>query len=141
MARSTDELIKDWLSGLAHERRASAHTLRAYGDDVRRFVDFLNFYQGVRVTPALLQKLAPADIRAFITDRRKDGLGARGVQRALAGIRSFFRHLEREGFSGETQAALRSVRGPKLPRTLPRPLSERDAARAMEDAGRREEER
>jgi integrase/recombinase XerC len=134
MARSADELIKDWLSGLAHERRASAHTLRAYGDDVRRFVSFLSYHKGAKVTPAALQKLAPADIRAFITDRRKDGLGARGVQRALAGIRSFFRYLEREGFSGETQAALRAVRGPKLPRTLPRPLSESDAARAVAEA-------
>jgi integrase/recombinase XerC len=34
---------------------------------------------------------------------------------------------------------LRAVRSPKLPRTLPRPLSETDAVRAIEDAGDDEE--
>ena len=135
MKAGADELIQQWLSGLAHERRMSAHTLRAYGDDVRRFVGFLAHHKGAKATPASLQRLRPADIRAFISNRRNEGLGPRGVQRALAGIRSFFRHLEREGFMGETQAALRAVRGPKLPRTLPRPLSETDAARAVAEAG------
>src|SRR5262249_59906499 len=32
-------------------------------------------------------------------------------------------------------AAARAVRSPRLPRTLPRPLSERDAGRAIEEAG------
>ncbi len=140
MARSSNELIRDWLSSLAHERRASEHTLRAYSDDVYRFVGFLNFHRGATVTPVMLQKLGTGDIRAFITDRRKEGLGPRGVQRALAAIRSFFKYLEREGFSGETQAALRAIRGPKLPRTLPRPLSMDDAARTIADAGTKKRE-
>jgi integrase/recombinase XerC len=35
-----DSLRKSWLQSLAHERRASPHTLRAYGDDVARFIGF-----------------------------------------------------------------------------------------------------
>jgi integrase/recombinase XerC len=64
-------------------------------------------------------------------------LGARGVQRALAALRSFYRYLERENLAGS--AALRSVKSPKLPRTLPRPLSEIDAARTIGEAGQDEE--
>jgi integrase/recombinase XerC len=55
------------------------------------------------------------------------------VQRALAALRSFYRYLERENLADS--AAVRAVRSPKLPRTLPRPLSETDAARAITEAG------
>jgi len=137
MTASADELMRSWLAGLAHERRASPHTLRAYGDDARRFFGFLAEHRGAGVTLALLRSVAPADLRAFLTQRRKEGLGARGIQRALAALRSFYRHLEREGLAGG--AALRAVRSPKLPRTLPRPLSEDDAARVIAEAGRNEE--
>ena len=137
MARSVDELTHAWLASLAHERRMSGHTLRAYGDDVRRFLGFLVFHRSGPVTLAALRALRPADIRAFLTQRRAEGLGPRGVQRALAGLRSFYRYLERENLADG--AALRSVRSPKLPRTLPRPLSEVDAVRAIADSGQEDE--
>jgi integrase/recombinase XerC len=111
----------------------SAHTLRAYGDDAARFVAFLTEYRGGAVTLATLQSLKPADVRAFLTARRADGLGPQGVQRAVAAIRSFYRYLEREDLADG--GAVRAVRSPKLPRTLPRPLSETDAQRAIDDAG------
>ncbi len=118
---------------MAHERRASPHTLRAYGDDVARFLSFLREHLGGVVTERSLAKLSPADIRAFITRRRAQGLGARGVQRALAAIRSFFRALAREGILDN--AAPRAVRTPRIARSLPRPLNEVDAARTLEEAG------
>ena len=132
MARSAEILKQDWLAALAHERRASPHTLRAYGDDVARFLVFEHGHTGKALDECGLAKLSPADIRAFITARRADGLGARGVQRALAAVRSFFRHLTREGVL-ENPAA-RSVRTPRIPRTLPRPLSEDNAARVIAEA-------
>jgi len=137
MARGVEELTRQWLSSLAHERRMSPHTLRAYSDDVRRFLGFLVHHRGAAVTLTVLQGLRPADLRAHLTQRRAEGLGARGVQRALAALRSFYRYLERENLADG--AALRAVKGPKLPRTLPRPLSEKDAARAIAEAGQEEE--
>lgn len=133
MARSAEDLKELWLASLAHERRASAHTLRAYGDDVGRFVVFLHGHLGETVNEKALTKLSPADIRAFITHRRSEGLGPKGVQRALAAVRSFFRYLARENIL--ENAAARSVRTPRIKRALPRPLSESDAARAIAEAG------
>jgi integrase/recombinase XerC len=133
MARSAEDLTKAWLSSLAHERRASPHTLRAYGDDVARFTGFLHGHLGGVVNERALARLTPADIRGFITVRRSEGLGAKGVQRALAAVRSFFRYLARENIL--ESAAARSVRTPRIRRGLPRPLSERDAVRAIEQAG------
>jgi integrase/recombinase XerC len=133
MARPAEDLKKAWLASLAHERRASPHTLRAYGDDAARFLGFLHEHLGGAVTERSLAKLAPADIRAFITVRRQEGLGAKGVQRALAAVRSFFRYLARENIL--ESAAARSVRTPRIRKGLPRPLSEIDAARAIAEAG------
>ena len=127
------ELKKAWLASLAHERRASPHTLRAYGDDVSRFLDFMTGHVGGAMNAAALAKLKPADIRAFITMRRAEGLGAGGVQRALAGVRSFYRYLARENIL--ENAAPKSIRTPRLKRRLPRPLSEEDAGRAIAEAG------
>ncbi|HEY0300390.1 MAG TPA: tyrosine recombinase XerC [Rhizomicrobium sp.] len=133
MARPAEDLKKDWLAALAHERRASPHTLRAYGDDAARFLGFLHGHLGAGVTEHSLARLVPADIRAFITVRRAEGLGAKGVQRALAAVRSFFKYLARENILDS--AAARNVRTPRIRRGLPRPLSETDAARAIEVAG------
>ncbi|MDE2183574.1 MAG: tyrosine recombinase XerC [Alphaproteobacteria bacterium] len=133
MARSAETLKDDWISSLKHEKRASAHTLRAYGDDLGRFLVFLKEHKGRAPDERMLAKLAPADIRAFITRRRNENLGARGVQRALAAVRSFFRYLARENVL--ENAAPRAVRTPRIARTLPRPLSEADAARTLEEAG------
>jgi integrase/recombinase XerC len=136
MAQSVEELKAAWLAGLAHERRSSPHTLRAYKDDVSRFLTFLAEHRGARVTLSTLQNLSPADVRAFLTRRRQEGLGARGVQRAMAALRSFYRYLAREELANG--AALRIVRSPKLPKTLPRPISETDAMRTIEEAGENE---
>jgi integrase/recombinase XerC len=136
MAQSVEDLKAAWLAVLAHERRSSPHTLRAYRDDLVRFLDFLGEHHGTRATLSALQKLTPADVRAFLTRRRQEGLGPRGVQRALAALRSFYNYLQREGLADG--AALRIVRSPKLPKTLPRPISENDAARAIEEAGENE---
>ena len=122
-----------WLAALAHERRASVHTLRAYGDDLHRFLSFLREHKGRVPDEAMLARLVPADIRAFITLRRGEKLGGRGVQRALAAVRSFFRWLAREEIL--ENAAPRAIRTPRIPRSLPRPLSIVDAARTLEEAG------
>ncbi|MGY9105739.1 MAG: site-specific integrase, partial [Alphaproteobacteria bacterium] len=136
MAQSVEELKTDWLAVLAHERRFSPHTLRAYSDDSERFLSFLGDHRGENVTLATLRGLSPAEVRAFLTMRRKEGLGPRGIQRAMAAIRSFYRYLAREELADG--AALRVIRSPKLPRTLPRPISEKDAARTIEEAGENE---
>jgi len=133
MSEGADALRKQWLAMLAHEKRASPHTLRAYGDDVARFIGFQAIHTGGAVSEKRLAKLVPADIRAFISSRRSEGLGAGGVQRALAAVRSFYKFLAREGIL--ENAAARAVRTPRVRRSLPRPLSVSDAERAIAEAG------
>jgi integrase/recombinase XerC len=133
LARPAETLKKDWLVTLAHERRMSPHTLEAYDRDVTGFLDFLRGYHGSAPNEKMLAKLTPGDIRAYINARRSDGLASRSVRRALSAVRSFFRYLTREEVL--ENPAPRAVRGPRMTRHLPRPLSEADAGRALDEAG------
>jgi integrase/recombinase XerC len=113
--------ITCWLNYLRAERRMSPKTLEAYQRDISQFLAFLTMHLGC--PPALKQivGITPADIRAFLTARRRDGAGNRSLMRSLAGCRSFAYFLERNG-KGKI-SALSAVRTPKLARTLPRPLT------------------
>ena len=113
--------ISRWLGYLGAERRMSEKTLEAYRRDVGQFLSFLARHLGGTPSLKALATLSPADVRAFMAARRADGIGNRSLMRGLAGARSFARFLERNG-KGKV-GALSAVRTPKLPRTLPKPLS------------------
>lgn len=128
-----------WLAHLAAERRMSAKTVEAYQRDAHQFLAFLVDHLGSRPTLANLAALAPADVRAFMAARRADGISSRSLMRALAGIRSFARFLERAG-KGEV-GALSAVRAPKVAKTLPKPLTIANAKRIADVDLRAGEER
>jgi integrase/recombinase XerC len=119
-----------WLAHLGAERRMSAKTVEAYGRDLRQFIAFLGGHFGARVTLARLCDLAPGDVRAFMAQRRGTGIGGRSLMRALAGVRSFARFLERQGHG--KVAALAAVRAPRIAKSLPKPLAVAPAKRLTE---------
>lgn len=122
-----------WLQALGEERRASRHTLEAYERDLRQFLVFLTSYHGRPAETLDLADLKPADLRAFLAARRRDGAGARTLGRGLAGVRSFVRHLEKKGLA--SSAGPKAMRAPKQPKSLPRPLSVADALAVAEEGG------
>jgi integrase/recombinase XerC len=114
-----------WLESLGAERRLSANTLDAYERDTRQFLQFLSGHVGGTVRIDDIKALRPADLRGFLAHRRKEGDGARSLGRHLAGLRSFLRHLERKGLVNAAGAS--AIRSPKQPKSLPKPLSGRQA--------------
>lgn len=110
-----------WLRLLSTERRLSALSVEAYARDVRQFITFLADYQGEPPSLTTIGALTASDVRAFMARRRQASVGNRSLLRQLAGIRSFARYCEREGLA--KTGALGAVRTPKLPRTLPKPLT------------------
>lgn len=119
-----------WLARLLGERRLADRTAEAYERDLRQFLGFLTVHLGGPPRIADLADLRPLDLRAFMAERRREGAGARTLGRGLAGIRSFLRHLEREGLANAAGAA--ATRAPKQPKSLPKPLSARDASRVVD---------
>jgi integrase/recombinase XerC len=124
-------LAARWSSYLQHDRRRSAHTVRAYAATAHRFIQFLGRYRGEAIGPAALTGVTAADLRAFLADRRAGGLGPSSAARELSGVRAFLRYAaEQEG----SVAQLPRTRAPKRPRTLPRPAAPDDVVELAENA-------
>jgi integrase/recombinase XerC len=123
-----------WLTHLRAERRLSPKTLEAYARDLRQCLIFLSQHWGARVTLKGFAQLEATDIRAFMAMRRADEIGSRSLMRALAGLRSFGRFLEREG-KGRV-GALSAIRAPKIGKSLPKPI-QMEAAKRFADADER----
>lgn len=123
-----DSALATWLAHLAAERRLSAKTLDAYARDLRQFISHLGERRGVPLGVAELASIQPADIRAFLAARRAGGVESRSLMRQLAGCRSFFRFAERQGWGNAS--AFTTIRGPRIARSLPKPIPA-GAARAL----------
>ncbi len=127
-------LLSQWTAHLRDERRFSDNSVAAYERDVAAFLGFLSGHLGDEPGAKDLAELEPRDLRAYLAYRRQgpDALGDRSISRALAAIRSFYRYLERR--HGVKNARLSLVRGPKLKRSLPRPVSEGAARNLIAEA-------
>jgi integrase/recombinase XerC len=115
---------RDWLKS---ERRLAHHTLVAYEHDVATFLGFMTTYLGAPPSLATLGKLKPAEFRAWLADRSHQGLARTSTARAFSSVRSFFQFLDKRGLAHN--ASIGAIQTPKLPRSVPKALSERD----MED--------
>jgi len=131
---SAANLLQLWIAHLRDERRFADNSLDAYQRDVAAFLGFLMHHLGGEASAQDLAELEPRDLRAYLAHRRQgdDALSDRSISRALAAIRSFYRFLERR--HGLTNARLALVRGPRLKRSLPRPVSEASARNLIAEA-------
>jgi integrase/recombinase XerC len=130
--------IRRWEEHLGSERRLSPKTREAYRRDVAQFLSFLTAHLGGPPGIASVASLRAADIRAFMAERRNEGVGSRSLARGLAGIRSLVRFLEKE--EGINGAAFRAIRSPKLPRSLPKPIAVAAAKRIVDGEDSLDEE-
>ena len=129
VAAEVASVIEAWLAWLDGERRLAANTLHAYRSDLAAFLTFLSDHLGGPPNLQSLAELAPADIRAYLARRSRDGYERTSTARAMATVRSFFRFLDRRGLA--QVPAMHAVRTPRLCGSLPRPLTERDALDAV----------
>lgn len=121
-----------WREQMTHVRRLSAKTVEAYTHDVGGFLNFLHQHRGETVELAVLKDVSATDVRGWLSLRRENGLGPRGVARAVSALRTFFVFLEKQGWV--ENIAVRRVRPPKLPASVPKPVSIDGAQALLEEA-------
>lgn len=120
-----------WLSHLEHERGYSQATRAAYERDLGQFVLFLKADLG---HPPCLGDLARLDVKAvrrFLAARRRAGVQSRSLARTLSALRTFYRWLEATG--RVTNRALAQIATPRIPRSLPKPLTVEKASALMDE--------
>jgi integrase/recombinase XerD len=122
------DLVLDFLAYLELERGLSRNTLEAYRSDLQQFGEFL----GRRGVDPLA--VAPADLAAFVSELAEGSGGRRPVapatlQRKIACLRSFYRHLRRDGVLEHDPTA--ELRAPRSRARLPKVLSRDEVAQLL----------
>jgi integrase/recombinase XerC len=124
---TNNSFISHWQRHLAHERRRSPHTVRAYVASAERLLAFLSRYHGGPVTEQALAALPAADLRAFLAQRRMEGLTNASAARELSAVRAFL------AFAGDEGGTVPSISGPRVKKGVPRPVSPDDVMALAED--------
>jgi integrase/recombinase XerC len=108
-----------FLRHLERERNASPNTIRAYGEDLAQFTAHLRRELGREPRPEDADHLA---IRGFLAELHRRGLAKSSAARKLAGLRTFFRYLCREGRLETNPARLLAT--PRRDKRIPAVLDE-----------------
>ena len=127
--RRLTDLTLDFLATLELERGLSRNTLEAYRSDLQQFGLFL----GRRERDPLAA--TPADLAAFVSELAggRDGkapVAPATLQRKIACLRSFYRHLRREQILDHDPTA--ELRPPRSRERLPKVLSRDEVNRLLE---------
>lgn len=101
---------------LARDRRRSLHTVRAYRATAERLTTFLTRHWGGPADADALAAITRADLRAYLAHRRGEGLANASAARELSAVRGFLNWA-----TGD--AATPRLRGPRVKKGVPRPIS------------------
>jgi integrase/recombinase XerD len=126
-ARPYEHLVLDFLAYLEFERGLSRNTLEAYRSDLLQFGRFLE----ARGAEAVLA--SAADVSDFLVELA-EGNGRppsspATIHRKAACLRSFYRHLRREGLRDSDPTA--SISGPRRGRRLPKVLNRGEVTKLL----------
>src|SRR5688572_25417714 len=119
-ARPFEHLVLDFLGYLEFERGLSRNTLEAYRTDLLQFGRWLDEHDLLAATVTAAQ--VSEWVAGMAAGNGKPPASPATIHRKTACLRSFYRHLRREGVrdSDPTTAISAPRRGRKLPRVLSR---------------------
>ena len=114
------DILEQWRAHLTDARRRSPHTVRAYGGAAERLV-----HAGDLATWEDVAALEAHDLRAHLATRRAEGLSNASAARELSALKAFIAYARAE--SGDPDPASPRVRGPRIKKGLPRPVTPDEA--------------
>ncbi|MFA5591729.1 MAG: tyrosine recombinase XerC [Micavibrio sp.] len=127
------DALLQWHRWLKVEKNVSPHTLRAYSGDLAQFVHFLSHHKARAISIGDVSDAGLSEFRAWMSRQTMNGRGNASRARTLSGVKNFLSWMDKRGMAHN--AAIKTVRTPKMPRKLPRPLHEAQAFRLLEESG------
>jgi len=130
-ASDLSDAIEKWITWMRVEKNMSRHTVRAYTHDISVFITFMHEHHEKIVSINALSSFDIKDFRAWMSKRMMDDKAGNATRaRGLSGVKNFLKWMDRQGIMHN--AHIRTVRSPKLPHKLPRPLYEKQALTLVE---------
>lgn len=123
---TTADFLEAWHNHLALARRRSPHTVRAYAATVARLLHALPEGQSW----STLARIDATTLRNHLAERRADGLGNVSAARELSALKSFIAFAREE--AGEADTSRPRLRGPRVKKGLPRPVTPDEAVNLAE---------
>jgi integrase/recombinase XerC len=114
-------MLEQWHAHLADARRLSPHTVRAYSATAARLLDATDAQGWDAVA-----RLDSRDLRQRLAERRAEGIGNVSAARELSALKSFLAYAREQ--AGVSDPALPRLRGPRVKKGLPRPVTPDDAS-------------
>lgn len=105
-------IVDQFLTYLQHEKRYSPHTIQSYKTDLLQFSEYM-----LHTFELSLTEVGHVHVRNFMVALLEDHVSENSVGRKLSTLRSFYKHLSREGLIPANPVTL--VKAPKVPKRLP----------------------
>jgi integrase/recombinase XerC len=122
------DMLEAWHDHLAQGRRRSPHTVRAYVATAARLLDHLG--------DADWRSVARADaaaLRRHLAGRRGQGIGNASAARELSALKAFIAFAQQQ--AGLAESAPPRMRGPRVKKGIPRPVTPDDAVNLADSVG------
>jgi integrase/recombinase XerD len=119
--------VEELLTWLTVERGRSPNTTSAYRRDLRAWLAWLAEQRG-----RTLAEVREDDVVDYVEELRRQRRAPASVARALVSVRALLRFLAAEGTAAHDPGA--AVEQPRVPRGLPKALSEAQVARLLDAA-------
>lgn len=117
---SAADILEQWRSHLTDARRRSPHTVRAYVSAAQRIMAARGLEDW-----AAIASLEGSDLRTHLAARRAEGLANASAARELSALKALIAYARSE--SGDPDPAAPRLRGPRLKKGLPRPVTPDEA--------------
>jgi integrase/recombinase XerC len=123
--------IEGFLDDLEHRKGVSDNTIKSYRSDLVQFTRFLSAEWGRSEDKVSFDRVDPLTLRSFLAYLHQQGTARSSIARKLAALRSFFRHLVREGKL--TKNPTRLVSTPRLDKKIPARLEVEEVNRFLDE--------
>ncbi len=119
LSSANEAQINEFIDMLWLEKGLSDHTQQSYRTDLSKLALFCQ-HKGIDDISIISQQ----QVHDFLHFREQQGISARSRQRGLSAMRAFFVYLVAQHKRADNPLA--KTRGPKLPQSLPKTLSEEE---------------